>query len=384
MNSMMAQIKSWNGKMPLTVSFGMVWFFSLLGMYFLDIFDVYPRSYFSHLLMFACYCFIQHFFLVFLRRFLLLKTIPSLYRVIRFYFITYLLITGLGILFDLSNGDYEHLLYLSSWFIIACFYKKNIVKNIHFLKENISNPRFWITLIVASLFIVGAGILIAWCGFATFFSAAMAVPFNIMDIIAITFGASGTVLLIFYSLIMLRYIIRRLYFGKFFEGEWTAFKKFIKTLLMTVLMYLVWLSIFLMIFAFQLDVFFGTSGIFAAFITVFALLTYMIKKIRNKKLSDIDWRGLKKVLQIIGITIFVYLLFIPFVIIMDTFLGDEDIGIFIFSIYNFAISGCLGYYLIPRLSDEGKNSLKETMKMSLLHIGIASVVGWILLFSPIW
>ena len=97
-----------------------------------------------------------------------------------------------------------------------------------------------------------------------------------------------------------------------------------------------------------------------------------------------DWRGLKKVLQIIGITIFVYLLFIPFVIIMDTFWGDEDIGIFIFSIYNFAISGYLGYYLIPRLSDEGKNSLKETMKMSLLHIGIASVVGWILLFSPIW
>ena len=163
---MINTIKSWNGKMPLTVSFGMVWFFSFLGMYFLDIFDVYPRNYFSYLLMFACYCFIQHFFLVFLRRFLLLKTIPSLYRVVRFYFITYLLITGLGILFDLlSNGDYEHLLYLNSWFIIVCFYKKNIVKNIHFLKENILNPKFWLAVFLLVLLGGIIGFCVAWLGF---------------------------------------------------------------------------------------------------------------------------------------------------------------------------------------------------------------------------
>ena len=177
---MINTIKSWNGKMPLTVSFGMVWFFSLLGMYFLDIFDVYPRNYFSHLLMFACYCFIQHFFLVFLRRFLLLKTIPSLYRVVRFYFITYLLITGLGILFDLSNGDYEHLLYLNSWFIIVCFYKKNIVKNIHFFKENILNPKFWLAVFLLVLLGGIIGFCVAWLGFISLTSLINPRFFNIL------------------------------------------------------------------------------------------------------------------------------------------------------------------------------------------------------------
>ncbi len=166
--------------MPLTVSLGMVWFFSLLFMYFLDIFDIHLRNYFSYLLAFACYCFMWHFFLVFLRRFLFLKPIPSLYRVIRIYFITYLLITGFAILFDSSNGDYEHLLYLSSWFVIILFYKKNIVKNIHFLKENILNSKFWLAVFLLVLLGGVIGFCVAFLGFISLISLINMRFFNIL------------------------------------------------------------------------------------------------------------------------------------------------------------------------------------------------------------
>ena len=384
MKTILEKVKLLNGNMPLSISLMMVCIFYIFGDEFFDIFSLFLNrtDYFEQLLLFGCYWFVQYFFVFFLRRSLFLKPIPSFGMMLTLYFVSYLVITGLAILFNTSA--YGFLLFLSSWAWIIFFHKKNVYKNKSLnkpvIKENILNPRFWITLIVASLFIVGAGILIAFCGFVTIFS--ITIPLlSIENIFLPTLGVSATALLTFYSLIMLRYIIKYFYFGKLSEVEGAVFKKFIKTFLMTVLMYLAWLSILSMIFAFELDGFFGASGIFAAFIVVFTLLTYMIKKIQDKKLSDTDWLGFKRVLQLIGITILAYLLFIPFVVIIDTFLGyGEVIGFLMFSIYNFSISGYLGYCLILRLSDEGKRSLKKIIKTSFLHIGIASVVGWILFF----
>ncbi|MBR5129677.1 MAG: hypothetical protein IKV03_00420 [Alphaproteobacteria bacterium] len=148
-------IKSWNGKMPLVVSIEMICFLTLLLVYFGDF--LYKND-LEDLLFFIYCCSIQYFFLVFFRRFLFLKSIPSLCKIITLYFITYLVITEFTILFDLRSKIYERLLYLGSWFWIIFFYKENILKNMRLL---ILNPKFWLEVIwmIILLFIIASIVL---------------------------------------------------------------------------------------------------------------------------------------------------------------------------------------------------------------------------------
>ena len=240
MKTILEKVKLLNGNMPLSISLLLVCIFYIFGDKFFDIFSLFLNrtDYFEQLLLFGCYWFVQYFFVFFLRRSLFLKPIPSFGMTLTLYFVSYLVITGLAILFNTSA--YGFLLFLSSWAWIIFFHKKNVYKskslNKPVIKENISNPRFWITLIVASLFVIGMGILIAWCVVATIFS--ITIPLSIENIFLPTLGVTASALLTFYSLIMLRYIIKYLYFGKLSEVEGTAFKKFIKTFLMTLLIYL--------------------------------------------------------------------------------------------------------------------------------------------------
>ena len=94
------------------------------------------------------------------------------------------------------------------------------------------------TFFLSLLFIGIMSIPIGFCGIITIFSGAMAVPLNVGEIFFITVGGSGTLLLIFYSLIMLQYIVKWSDNGKLSNVEKTEFKKFVKTFLMTLLIYL--------------------------------------------------------------------------------------------------------------------------------------------------
>ena len=132
------------------------------------------------------------------------------------------------------------------------------------------------TLFLSLLFVIGMGILIAWCGFATIFSAAMAVPFDAGEIFFITVGGSGTVLLIFYSLIMLNYIVKWSENDKLSDVEKKDFKKFIKTFLMTLLIYL-------LVSMAGLGIFYITS-ILSIPILALALLIYSIIDENTKKI----------------------------------------------------------------------------------------------------
>lgn len=224
---MINTIKSWNGKMPLTVSFGMVLGLEFLFMWLLDdIFGVRFYGWYNFvqkafyvflwMIFYAFCCFIQYFLLIFFRRFLIYNCYSDFYKIFKFYLISFLFIMGALFLFKLRE---LHILlsYITSWLGVLFFFKKIFL-----------NPRFWNTIFWVSLFCIIMSFPFAFWGFIVLFQAATNGAEGTNDLIYGAYVGFGMSLLVVPSLVVLEYLINRTYYGKLSDIDKQNFKKYLK------------------------------------------------------------------------------------------------------------------------------------------------------------
>ncbi len=231
MNSVINPIKSWNGKMPLAVSLMMVLGLELFFMWVLhDVFEIHyydwyrlsQKVFFAFLWMifYVFCCFVQYFFLIFLRRFLLCNFRTRFYKISIFYLVSFLLIACGLFLFELGNL-YILLLCITSWLGILFFFRKIFLKS-----------EFWDTIFGVVLFCIVMALPFSLWGFIILLLAGSSGVEGTNDLIYGSFVGFGMSFIVVPSLVILEYLIKKIYYTKLSDIDKQNFKKYLKLSLM--------------------------------------------------------------------------------------------------------------------------------------------------------